>query len=201
MLTARTALLALATLLGITGCGQPSGLSLASAAKQVARAAPGRQTAAPWDAPQNTTSFMTAAGLPALAIEGTAVVYRAHLDVIIGGRAVPVPLGIGIDFGADKISPVHTVDGTGVIWVEANTPGRFSLGQFFTEWDVRLDADCMGAYCSGPGQVLRAYVDGQPYPHDPAGLPITAGEEIALSFGPAGQTPTVPRSYDFPPAP
>jgi hypothetical protein len=47
--------------------------------------------------------------------------------------------------------------------------------------------------------VLQAYVNGQPFTGDPATIRLKRHLEIALWYGPTGQTPTVPKSYHFPP--
>jgi hypothetical protein len=94
-----------------------------------------------------------------------------------------VPAGIGVDFPGERISPVHTVDDTGLIRIETNHPGRFTLGEFFTEWDVRLTSSCIGSLCDGPTGVLTAVVNGRVYRRGPAGITLTPREQIVLSFG------------------
>jgi hypothetical protein len=83
-----------------------------------------------------------------------------------------------------------------VIHIEAAQPASFTLGQFFTEWGVRLDAGCIGAYCDAANQPVRFYVDGQAFTGDPRAIALTPHAEIAIVVGPLG---TVPSSYDFAP--
>ena len=90
---------------------------------------------------------------------------HAHLDVFFNGESVTVPAGIGIDTTnpavisddqgvglkreCDKpcISPLHTHATDGVLHTETKTPQPNTLGQFFIEWDVRLDSSCVGEFC------------------------------------------------------
>jgi hypothetical protein len=143
---------------------------------------------------------------------------HAHLDILVNGRPVRVPGGIGIDIAdpgvhrgqADKapsygyikrcprpcISPLHTHDVTGVIHIEAPARTQFTLGQFFQEWGVRLDGSCAGGYCQ-PGVRVVVFVNGKRHRGNPANIALTSHEEIALVIG----TPprSVPSTYAFPP--
>jgi hypothetical protein len=46
------------------------------------------------------------------------------------------------------VSPRHTHDVTGILHTESPTDVDNTIGQFFTEWAVTLDLDCIGDYCS-----------------------------------------------------
>jgi hypothetical protein len=138
-------------------------------------------------------------GLPALAQEGTVLHIHQHLDVLVNGRRVTVPAGIGIDVRGRFISPIHTHDSTGIVHVESPVVRGFTLGEYFGVWGVRLSSRCLGGYCAGNGKTLRAYVDGRLQQGDPRRIPLTSHEEIALVFGAAhGRQPLIPRTYDFP---
>lgn len=142
--------------------------------------------------------FIQAAGLPPLESEGAVVHYHAHLDVILDGKAVPVPASLGIDEQARRISPLHTHTADGILHVEAPAQDTFTLGQLFIEWDVRLTASCLGSECAGNGKSLRLYVNGKLRPGNPATLPLAAHQEIALVYGDAAEQQQVPSTYDFP---
>ena len=97
---------------------------------------------------------------------------HAHLDVFVNGEAMPVPAGIGIDIdnpavrrfkatdgsigyggisppcAAPCISPLHTHFQDGVLHTEAKENQFNTLGEFFTQWAVRLDRSCVGATAS-----------------------------------------------------
>ncbi|HWC78977.1 MAG TPA: hypothetical protein VG756_03340 [Pseudonocardiaceae bacterium] len=160
--------------------------------------AAGRTTQAPWPVPADVTAAVHKAGLPMLGAEGTAEHIHVHLDITVDGRAVTVPQLVGIDETAGSISPLHTHDTSGVIHIESPKVSTFSLGQFFTEWDVTLSATQLGGYPTGNGNSLRAYVNGKQVSGDPAAITFTAHDEIALVYGPADAKANVPGSYNWP---
>ena len=121
--------------------------------------------------------------------------------MIVDGQAVAVPAGVGIE-GTTGVSSMHTHDPGGVIHIESPTQGTFTLGQFFTEWQVPLTGSgastCVGQVCASGGKTWQVYLNGQPYTGDPAKIVLAAHQEIALIYGglPAGTSP--PDHYDFP---
>ncbi len=154
---------------------------------------PGIQTGpAPW-APEiaHLADRLRAIGLPALTQEGTALHIHQHLDVLVNGRRVEVPAGIGINDN-EFIAPLHTHDPSGVIHVESPTLRSFTLGQFFAVWGVRFTPRCLGGYCGS----LRVYVDGRRVAGDPTKLKLASHQEIAVV---AGRSPMrIPSRYSFP---
>src|SRR5438046_2239310 len=121
----------------------------------------GRATNPPWSAPADASAGVAAAGLSMLSEEGSALHIHAHLDVIVNGNPVPVPADIGVDDARKKISPLHSHDTTGVIHIESpNKNDTFTLGQFFTEWDVSLSADHIGGLTADDTHHLKAYING-----------------------------------------
>ena len=159
-------------------------------------AAPGRRTPAPWAAPTaNVSGLIRRAGLPALPQEMLEYHIHSHLDVFVDGESTPVPKNLGIDLANSVLSPLHTHDDSGLIHVENDKETEFRLGQLFTEWDVRLDAECIGSYCRTTTPV-KYYVDGEEYAGDPAKILFDHHREIAIVIGKAPSK--VPRSYDFP---
>ncbi|WP_051824387.1 hypothetical protein [Kitasatospora aureofaciens] len=162
--------------------------------------AEGRTTPPPWDAPADVAAAVKAAGLPMLGAEGTALHIHAHLDVYADGHAVAVPALVGIDESAQKISPLHTHDTTGVIHVESPVSADFTLGQFLTEWQVSASADHLGGLRTDATHTLTAYVDGKAVSGDPAAIPLNAHDEIALVYGTAAENAavSVPSSYNWP---
>jgi hypothetical protein len=172
----------------------------------------------PWPAPPDAMAQARAAGLVPEDAERLEHHVHAHLDVFIDGDHVVVPAGIGIniddpavkDFTVDGapaygginppcdqpcISPLHTHDITGVLHTESATDVDNTLGQFFTEWNVRLDTNCVGDYCS-PATTIAVHVDGNPVAlAEAAAIPLTDGKEIAIVIG----TPPaeVPSTGDF----
>ncbi|GAA1935973.1 hypothetical protein [Kitasatospora viridis] len=161
--------------------------------------ADGRTTPGPWDTPADPASAVAAAGLPMLDSEGTVEHIHAHLDVYVAGTQVTVPALIGIDESAQRISPLHTHDTSGVIHIESPVQTDFTLGQFMTEWQVSLSADHLGGNTAGGDHTLTAYVNGKPVSGDPAAIVLHAHDEIALVYGTAAENAqlTVPGSYSF----
>jgi hypothetical protein len=159
----------------------------------------GAQRVPPWPAPTDALPHVQQAGLQ-LGAMGTAEHYHVHLDVLVDGQPVEVPVNIGVDGASGAMSYVHTHDPGGVVHIEAGRAGQpFTLGQLFTQWDVRLSATQVGGLKAGGGNTLTAYVDGTKVSGDPARLQLAAHQQIALVYGPADQSVQVPTSYQFAP--
>ncbi len=176
-------------------------------------------TAAPWGLPAYALSRIAYAGLTP--VRGTLDRHdHVHLDVIVNGKKLTVPAGIGLAEPVDNgpcpntglgaqgdcatghiftaqvaNSPLHTHSTSGIIHIEADRPGSFTLGQFFDEWGVRLSASCLGGYCSGGGKQLRVYVNGKRHPGNPRRIVLTNHQEIAVVYGSRGGFGSVPSSY------
>ena len=102
----------------------------------------------------------------------------------------------GINVPCDKacISPLHTHDVSGILHTESATQKDNTLGQLFTEWNVRLDANCFATYCI-PAKSIAIYVDGKKFDGNPPTIALTDRREIAIVIG----TPpaVVPSTGDF----
>jgi hypothetical protein len=131
---------------------------------------------------------------------------HSHLDVLVDGKPVTIPAGIGIDItdpavqGAQLqdgtiayggistpckracISPLHTHAAYGLLHTETAKPRPNRLGQFFVEWGVRLDTRCVGSFCK-PAVPIRVYIGGKPYSGDPRGILLSDRREIAIVIG------------------
>ncbi len=139
---------------------------------------------------------------------------HSHLDIFVNGKPVKIPAGIGINihdpgvysgtlpdgstaYGRIQrcrqpcISPLHTHADLGLLHTETSTPTPNRLGQFFTEWDVRLDRRCVGGYCK-PDSIL-IYVNGKLYTDNPRDVLLANHTEIAIVIG----TPPkkIPKSF------
>jgi hypothetical protein len=167
--------------------------------------APSPSDPAPYPAPSDPMERARAAGLVPETAEQLKYHVHAHLDVFIDGKHIIVPAGIGIDitnpgvhaftnggmpsYGGINvpcdqpcISPLHTHDVTGILHTESPTHEDNTLGQFFTEWGIRLDANCFAAYCK-PAKSVAVYVDGNPFTGDPRTIPLSDRKEIAIIVG------------------
>jgi hypothetical protein len=162
--------------------------------------------AAPWPAPADPMKLTRKAGLTPEPHEFVFLHVHAHLDVFVNGKPMPVPAGIGIDidnpsvrrfkapdgsigYGGIKpscatpcISPLHTHFQDGVLHTEAKENQSNTLGEFFTEWAVRLDRGCVGGYCK-PAAPIAIYVDGRPETGDPRRIGLEDKREIAIVIG------------------
>jgi hypothetical protein len=163
-----------------------------------ATTAVGRDTPPPWAAPTDAAAAVRAPGLPMLRQEGNAIHIHAHLDVSVDGKSVAVPGGIGIGWSSQGISPLHTHNASGVIHIESPVNRAYTLGEFFTEWDVGLATDNVGGLRVGDGKTLRVFVNGAQVTGNPAAVIINAHDEIAVVYGNAQSAGSIPSRYEFP---
>jgi hypothetical protein len=89
---------------------------------------------------------------------------------------------------------LHTHFDDGVLHTESATRRGNRLGQFFTEWGVRLDRKCVDGYCR-PGTRVAIYVDGRRYRGDPRSIQLKNRREIAVVIG--SPPPTIPHTVPF----
>ena len=135
----------------------------------------------PWEAEaKSLKKRLQDLSLPALTEEGTVLHTHQHLDIYINGEKIDVPSDIGINKEEGFISPIHTHDLSGVIHVESPTVEDFTLGQFFGVWGVRFNKDCIGAYCAGPDNSLKVYVNGEESKIDPDLIVLAPYQEIVI---------------------
>lgn len=172
-----------------------AGAAAAAVALTTGAASPGER----WPAPSDPSAGARRAGLPMLTAEGTVLHHHMHLDVRVNGRAVTVPAGIGIDSARHRVSPLHTHDTTGVIHIESPVRRTFTLGQFFTEWNVPLSRTRLGDLHADARHTIGVYVNGAKATGDPASVPLRQHDEIAVTYGARGRTPHMPASYRFAP--
>jgi hypothetical protein len=155
-----------------------------------------------WSLPDDPMPLAREAGLKPDTKEYLTFHVHAHLDVFVNGDPVEIPGGIGIeitdpavqDFGGAYggipeegceqvcISPLHTHDPDGVIHTEAPKEAQFTLGQFFEEMAVRLDASCVDEFCT-PDVPVAVYVDGERHEGNPADIVLGNNQEIAIVVG------------------
>ncbi|MER3409313.1 MAG: hypothetical protein C4306_04220 [Thermoleophilia bacterium] len=163
---------------------------------------PGLMTGpAPW--PSNAALLrarLAAIGLPALRSEGLRLHTHQHLDLVVDGRLVPVPAGIGIDPRGRFIAELHTHDASGIIHVEAPRLRRFTLGEFFDVWGLRFSARCLGGYCARGARKVWVFVNGRRVLGDPRQIPLRQHDEIVVAYGTLASIPKpIPRAFPFPP--
>jgi hypothetical protein len=170
-----------------------------------------------WPAPSDPMERTVLAGLKPQPKEFMTNHVHAHLDVFVDGKPVTVPSGIGIKIddpavrhadepdgsvsygGIDMcneacISPLHTHDITGILHTESAAAESNTLGEFFIEWGVALDASCVATFCS-PTTKIAIYVDGELTTGDPRAIELTDHREIAIVVGAPPQE--IPKTADF----
>ncbi len=174
--------------------------------------------AVPWPPPPDPMKLTRKAGLTPETHEFVFLHVHSHLDVFVNGTPARVPSGIGIAirdpavhhaklndgtmaYGGISppcaqpcISPLHTHYDDGILHTEAKQNQFNNLGEFFTEWNVRLDDKCVGGYCK-PAAPISIYVNGSPYAGDPRQIQLEDLKEIAIVIGraPAQIPSTFPR--------
>jgi hypothetical protein len=153
----------------------------------------------PWPVPADTVANARRAGLNIAPMEGTAQHIHAHLDVFVNGQKVSVPANLGIAGDGSQLAEMHTHDDTGVIHMESPSKDKkFTLGEVFAEWNVRLSPTQIGGLTTDATHTLTVYVNGKPQAGDPAAIQLAAHQEIALVYGPKGATNVkVPSSYKW----
>jgi len=193
----------LVLVLALAGCGGGGKKTTAPPARPAPTPA---KDAAPWPAPADPMKLAEKAGLTPETHEFVLLHVHAHLDVFVNGRPVTVPAGIGIEIqdpavhqakqkdgsivwgfidppcAQPCISPLHTHDVYGILHTEAKENQFNNLGEFFTEWNVRLDNKCVGGYCK-PAAPITIYVDGSPVTGDPRAIKLEDKREIAIVIG------------------
>ncbi|MGH7648665.1 MAG: Ig-like domain-containing protein [Gemmatimonadaceae bacterium] len=128
--------------------------------------------------------------------------YHAHVSLIVNGRQVAIPLGIGIKNAVvvgDSLAIagtcfywLHAHDRTGIIHVEPSETGHTStLGEYFDVWGEPLTS---GNVAGNQGAVT-VYVDGARYFGDPRAIALSAHQLITLEVGQR----VAPPVFDFPP--
>ena len=174
--------------------------------------------AVPWPRPTDPLERTVEAGLEPATVEFLDYHVHAHLDVFVNGQPVEVPAAIGIEIEdpavkefdsetgpawggipeegcADPcISPLHTHSSDGVLHTEAASDRRNTLGEFFTEWGVALDDECVGGYCR-PDAVIQVFVDGDLFDENPAEIELVDQREITIVIG--SLPDEVPSDFDF----
>src|SRR4051812_40679692 len=192
----------------LAGCGGSGSSNASGTTTSGSSVPPARRPATgapPWIRPAHTLALVRKAGLRPGKHEFLLVHHHSHLDMFVNGQPVEVPGGIGInirDKGVQRgkapdgtpeyggiqqcrrpcISTLHTHSDDGILHTESTAKKPNRLGQFFTEWNVRLTPKCVGGFCK-PTAPIRVYVNGKPYAGDPRRIALTDRKQIAIVIG------------------
>jgi hypothetical protein len=170
----------------MAGCGSgshtPAGLVISG---------PGLQTGAPPWAPEyrHLAQRLHDIGIP----PGGKETFHIHavLRIYVNGLLSPLPANIGIDSAHGVESSMHTHDGTGVIHMEAPHPYKYTLGDFFSVWGVKLGPAQLGGLKGYGGDHLHFYLNGKPL-SNPAALVLHKGDSVVIGYGPDNSFPHRP---------
>jgi hypothetical protein len=171
--------LAVAIALAATGCGSSSG---DDAPPGTTNAGPGLQTGQPPWKPEyaHLKQRIRLLGLPPAGTERFHI--HALLRIYVDGILSPVPTHIGIYEPQHIEASLHTHDKTGIIHMESTHPHRFTLGDFFAVWGVKLGPDRVGGLTGLGGDRLHFYLNGRPL-RDPAAYELRDEDTIVIGYG------------------
>lgn len=158
----------------------------------------GAAAAPPWPAPADKAARASAAQLPNVYGLKLAEHIHTHLTITIDGVAETVPGQIGLDEKHHFATALHTHNTSGIIHIESPVKRDFTLGQFFTNWDVRLDSRHVGAEGGDIGETLTVFVDGHRRVGDPASIRLRDLDDIDLVIAPAGTIVRPATPFDWP---
>ena len=96
------------------------------------------------------------------------------------------------------MSPLHTHDPTGILHIESGDATQFTLGQFFTESNIRLISSCLGGLCADSSHQLAVITNGRPDTGDPAPSCSARVRRSRSRTDHAGTCLPPPSSYPFP---
>lgn len=181
----------LAGLLGLVavGCGSstdtPPGLSISGAGLQSSQP--------PWP-PEYThlAQRLHEIGIPPGGKEKFHI--HAMLHIYVNGLLSPLPADIGLDAARGVESSLHTHDRTGIIHIEAPHPYKFTLGDFFSVWGVKLGPAQLGGLTGLGGDHLHFYLDGKPL-SNPAAHVFRNGDSVVIGYGPESSFPHTPSTF------
>lgn len=137
------------------------------------------------------------AGIKCEAMEVVRYHVHAHLALVVDGKPILVPSGIGIVHTSPASGCfywLHTHNDSGIIHVEAPRGGQ-RLGAFFAIWGEPLSRD---GFTTARGHV-QAFLNGRPWPGSPRDIPLDSHNEITLRIRTNAALPTpFPFSPDQP---
>jgi hypothetical protein len=180
-------LLCLVLALGV-GCGSGSS---AAAPPGLVISGPGLQsTQPPWPAEYaHLAERLKQLGLPPGGKE--AFHHHALLHIYVNGLLTPLAANIGLDPAKGVESSMHTHDHTGVIHMEAPAPYKYTLGDFFAVWGVKLGPAQVGGLTGLGGDRLHFYLNGRPL-SNPAAYVMQDNDSIVIGYGADNSFPHTP---------
>ncbi len=140
------------------------------------------------------------------ALRSSAYTYT-HLSIYQNGRLLALPTNIGMieptmSAPTGCAYPLHTVDSTGKIHMDASTSASYTLGQFFSIWGETLGTSNVAGVSGSPVTVevtieigtpltqIPTYTWTDPPPFDPNPIALVYGGMVGDTFWPNGNTST-----------
>lgn len=142
---------------------------------------------------------LLAIGLHPLPREGLVEHIHQRMVVLVNGKFVYVPAGIGIDKNGKFIAELHTHDVSGITHVESPVKRSFTLGEFFDVWGLRFSKNCLGGYCTNGARRVWIWKDGVLVHSDPRKIALTDHLSLVVAYGLFKSIPKpVPKHFPFP---
>lgn len=142
---------------------------------------------------------LKAIGLDALPREALKLHIHQRMAMLVNGKFVYIPAGIGIDAKGKFITELHTHDSSGIIHVEAPVNRKFTLGEFFDVWGLRFSSHCLGGYCATGNKNVMVWTNGTRVRTDPRKVVLTEHLSIIVAFGTLKSVRTpIPKHFPFP---
>ncbi|HWG08672.1 MAG TPA: hypothetical protein VN672_06655 [Solirubrobacteraceae bacterium] len=189
------ALILPATLL-VASCGSsastPPGLTISGPGLQTSQPASGPNRPAWKPEYEHLAQRLKQIGIPPGGQEKFHI--HALLHIYVNGLLRPLPANIGLDPAKGIESSMHTHDGTGIIHMEAPHPFKYTLGDFFAVWGVKLGPAQVGGLKGYGGDRLHFYLNGKPL-SNPAALVLHKDDSIVMGYGPPSGYPHNPSKF------
>jgi hypothetical protein len=85
--------------------------------------------------------------------------YSLNISIFIQGKPYPLAPSIGHDPG-NCLRDIHTNDGSGLVYIEANDMDQYTLGNFFETWRKTFNSGQLAEHAVTSGHSLQVFVNG-----------------------------------------
>jgi hypothetical protein len=182
--------------LALAGCGSgaksPPGLTISGPGLQTSQPAPGPNHPAWPPEYAHLAERLKLIGIPPGGQEKFHI--HAMLHIYVNGLLAPLPADIGLDPAKRIESSMHTHDGSGIIHMEAPHPFKYTLGDFFAVWGVKLGPAQVGGLKGYGGDRLHFYLNGRPL-SNPAARVLHKEDSVVIGYGPPSGYPHNPSKF------
>jgi hypothetical protein len=104
---------------------------------------------------------------------------QVNLRIVINGSRIRIPAKIGDAQGC--VRPVHTIDASGMVYVESPINYEFTLKDFFAVWNQHFSKDQLFYFKATGGHTITMTVDGKPN-LDYENHVLSDREQIVITF-------------------